>query len=331
MVRAVRDAISEKLGVCPFCMRASARGALAAWALYGVGRAMGPRLAAPPWVWLVLLAAAWAFTLLIAAHLVAYMARRAARLHAMQRMVAREWNGRRLLSRREFVSRVLGAGAGAAAIAVFGHVPAQGGIINCPGKFDMNRTETAPGDTNADAEANFLALADSICDFLCSTKICASGGCIRNSSLPVVTSDKAFGPGVGGGRKCTGTIKQCNCTCGKCAQDHSLNRFVGEDYASGSGLTNAAADAQMMANAREKCDQECGRYRDCSPNPPLNCKRNGDPVMDPNTYKSDAPDPHHAYYYSTQRVKTCRCSCQDAPPAPDVKPPGIDSPIRPKR
>jgi hypothetical protein len=43
-------------------------------------------------------------------------------------------NGRRLLSRREFVSRVLGA-AGAAAIAVFGHVPAQGGIINCPGSL----------------------------------------------------------------------------------------------------------------------------------------------------------------------------------------------------
>jgi hypothetical protein len=80
MVRAVRDAISAKLGVCPFCMRASARGALAAWRSTASDGRWGRGSPRRPGCGWLLLAAAWAFTLLIAAHLVAYMCPRR-RLH----------------------------------------------------------------------------------------------------------------------------------------------------------------------------------------------------------------------------------------------------------
>jgi len=311
-LRAVRRTISEKLGVCPFCMRASARGAIAAWALYALGRAFERRVAVPPLAWTLLLACAWAFTLLIAAHLVTYMARRAVRIRAIERRVGRDRPAGRVLTRREFASLVLGAGAAAAAIALFDYVPAQGGIVNCPGKFDMNRTVPGGGPTNADAEEDFLALEAAICDVYCATKICASGGCVRNTVVAPVHSEKTYGPGPSG-RTCTATIKQCNCTCSVCSADHSLNRWGGRDYAVGVDTTQATAEAKMKESARAMCEKECARYRDCHPNPPLNCKRNGEPTMDPDTYK------HYGgggVVLVEQRVKTCHCSCQDAPPGP---------------
>jgi len=312
-LRTIRRLVSEKLGVCPFCMRASARGAIAAWALYALGRAFERRLAVPPFAWTLLLACAWALTLLIAAHLVTYMARRAARIRAIERGVGRDRPPNRLLTRREFASLVLGAGAAAAAIALFDYVPAQAGIVNCPGTFDMNREGLGFGTTDTEADESFKDSEATICDLFCATKICASGGCVRNTVVPPVHGDKKFGPGPLNSRRCTATIKQCSCTCSTCSGDHSLNRWLGSDYASGAANNLLGATAEMMKQAREKCDKECGRYRDCHPNPPLNCKRNGDPAMDPDTLKHYG---EAGTIWVTQRVKTCHCSCQDAPPAP---------------
>jgi hypothetical protein len=323
-MRTIRRVVSEKLGVCPFCMRASARGALVAWSVYWLGRALDHQAAVPAAAWALLLAGAWAFTLLIVAHLIAYMARRASRIRAIERSIAHDRHRGRVLTRREFVSLVLGAGAMAAAIAVFGHVPAQGGIVNCPGKFDMNREASGFGGTNRDAEDDFHDLVDAICDTLCSTKICTSGGCVRNSNVPRVHTEKKYGPS-GAHRTCTATIKQCSCSCSVCTAPHSLNRWAGQDYAGGVDITEGIAAGKMMEDARKKCDQECGRYRDCHPNPPLNCKRNGDPEMDPNTYKAD-PGPGIVWVY--QRVKNCRCSCQDAPPGPLLPEAGDSSATR---
>jgi hypothetical protein len=182
MVRAVRDAISAKLGVCPSALRAfgGAAAPLAAWALYGLGPGDGAaaRTRRALWLWLVLLRRAWAIH---ACSIAATSRQRTwhgalARLHAVATHgFAREWNGRRLLSRREFVlSRVLGAGDRRPRRSrCSGHVPAQGGIIHCPGKFDMNRTESRPVIRMPMPDVSFKALADDICDARCATKICA--------------------------------------------------------------------------------------------------------------------------------------------------------------
>jgi hypothetical protein len=95
-----RERISAKLGACPKCMRESLLLSVGAWAVYGVADAVVPESAAVA----VALAVAGAFTLLFAAHLVAFFLR-AARLWRADAFpghaAARDEPGR---SRRSFLA-----------------------------------------------------------------------------------------------------------------------------------------------------------------------------------------------------------------------------------
>jgi TAT (twin-arginine translocation) pathway signal sequence len=300
-IRAVRERISEKLGVCPFCMRASALGSIAAWSVYWLSGWLVPGLVAPAPIRFLLPLVAWSFTLLIASHLTAYMVRTARYMRSREAArvvaVARPFAGEPM-SRRDFMKTVLAAGAYAATIAVLGHVPSFG-QATCAGKHDVDLTiHLGIGGSEAIAREEYDLAADSRCDNYCSSFPCV-GGCVRSTSAPRVRTPPECKELTGGGWQCTGKVKQCNCTCDKCFGDHSLNRVHGQDYAQGIGASAASAETDMMVDARKKCDKECERYKDCPT--PQTCKRNGDPEME-GQFKWGGLHGH-------QRVKRCKCHC----------------------
>jgi hypothetical protein len=299
-IRAVRQRISEKLGVCPFCMRASALGTISAWTIYWLAAWIAPWLVAPAPIRFLILIVAWSFTLLIASHLTAYMIRTARFLRSREVRTASAAMQLtdRTLTRRDFMKTVLAAGAYAATIAVLGHIPSFG-QATCTGKHDVDFDINAFGGDEKAAREIYDEMVDARCDDHCSTFPCGTaGGCVRSTVAPRVRAQPKCVPD-GAGFTCTGKVKQCNCTCNKCFGDHNLNKAHGRDYAHGIGSDPIESVDKMLEDARKKCDDECARYTDCSA--PTTCKRNGDPPMD-GQWKQGGVHTH-------QRIKHCKCHC----------------------
>lgn len=306
--RAIRNRISEKLGVCPYCMRASALGSLASWTVYFLIGFAARWIVLPDTVRLLVLAGACAFTLLISAHLVAYMVRIGRRVRSCQTAVAAaSTSSERVVSRREFMSTVLAAGAAAAAVAVLGHVPTYGQAGGCEGKYDMDADAIGIGGDETEARESYDDFVDGRCDSFCKDKPCPGGdGCVRSTVAPRVRTQPKCEPGVGTTWVCRGKVKQCSCTCSHCFGDHSLHRWLGSDYANGYGLTQAEAEAEMIKEAREMCTKECERYQNCLA--PKICKPAGEPDLDYQTKKWGGSSPNSSGW-STARIKKCHCNC----------------------
>lgn len=306
-----RRRISEKLGVCPFCMRASALGTLAGWAAYAGARWMHLDAVAGARAIPILIAlAASCFTVLISAHLVAYMMRFAREARGLSRVT---WSSRagskativeaRSLTRREFIGAVLGAGAYAASIAVFGSAPlsarvqdtcsANGGMAEPPAP-DNVAAGYSPND--AQSTRDMLESAVWLCDNFCMELACAGGGrCLRAG--PAVLS-KADCRTFEGQRLCSATVKRCQCGCNSCTGSHEPRP---PQSGFGVGGTQDAARQAAEADARAICDRFCAEFKDCNA---LTCKRDGDPQFGPNK--------HWPYQNAIQykvRIVKCKCKC----------------------
>jgi len=295
--------VSEKLGVCPLCMRASALGSVLAWVVYGGIRAARLDPILPAALVALTLIVALAFTTLIAAHLAAYMVRVARRTRrSRDGRGAGASSNHAFLSRREFFGLILRAGAYAAATAFLGPFAAFGQANTCAGKREpgYQRTETASGATKEEALGAFRAKAEQFCSLLCEDLDCGTdGGCVREG--PIVVSEPECWPGILGGVVCQGEVKQCTCGCKKCKGSH--DPLVFGDHAWGLGASDAAARGDLPVNARTMCDKICARHKDCLP--PKTCKRNGEPVLgEIKSWKSGFNS-----YEARARLIKCPCDC----------------------
>jgi len=319
MLLQIKQRVSEKLGVCPFCMRASALGSLASWAIYAGARLIHlDRMPAGPLLLALLAIVASCFTLLISAHLVAYMVRAARDIREFERRpTAQEVASpattfpRSTLSRREFIRVVLGAGAYAAMIALLGTVPSFGqpmctdGVQPAPSDTILGR-----GDDDDEALEQMIDNANAFCEDWCNAKGCGGLKCMH-SGKPVITAPKCKTLS-NGQRSCVTTVKGgCNCGCKACQGRHiPTNSIWGKEHiAEGAGVSAGAAQGMMEADAKTKCDNFCGKFSDCpaAPPPPKMCRRETDPQLgDRKTWEVPGdPNPFRV----KARIKACQCKC----------------------
>jgi hypothetical protein len=131
----VRQLLGAKLGQCPLCMRACARGTLACWAVFLMLAFAWPNLIALA----VTAGIAFCFTLLMALHLVTYMVRVGLTLRELSdRKIPVKQPLIDVPGRRTFITIIGQAGVAAFLVAVFGRKVAaccgQQGEPLCEGK-----------------------------------------------------------------------------------------------------------------------------------------------------------------------------------------------------
>ena len=307
ILRQIKQRISEKLGVCPFCMRASALGSLASWAIVVGARLMHvERIPAGPLLLALLVIVAWCFTLLICAHLVAYMVRVARDVRACEHRhtapdVASPATAldRSTLSRREFMRVVLGAGAYAATIAVLGTVPTFGQAQPCTATIEPtfpDNIAAGAGANDGEATGNLRQGAVLVCDALCDERTCAGGSRCLQKGPPVLTQPKC--QAAGGQRHCSASIKRCSCGCTPCAGSHEP-AFPMSGY--GIGANQGTAGAAAEADAKQLCDNFCNRFKNCQP---LECVRDSDPQLGERKVYHIQNIVHVKI-----RIKRCKCKC----------------------
>jgi len=300
----IKQLVSEKLGVCPFCMRASALGSLASWAIYvGARLTHLDRMPAGPLLLALLVVVASCFTLLICAHLVAYMVRTARDIRAFEhRPAAQEVTSpattldRSTLSRREFVRVVLGAGAYAAAIAVLGTVPTFGQAQPCTATIEPTFPDNIAAGAGAEAATDLAQGAVLVCDALCDERTCAGGSRCLQKGPPVITQPKC--QGAGAQRFCSASIKRCSCGCTPCAGTHEP-AFPMSGY--GIGANQGTAGPAAEADAKRLCDNFCNRFKNCQP---LECVRDSDPQLGERKVYHIQNVVHVKI-----RIKRCKCKC----------------------
>ena len=297
-----RDVIARKLGVCPFCMRASALGAIAGWGVF----ALLSFFTAHPLLLIPALVIALAMSVLIAAHLAAYMARSAREVHHYNATAVS--GERRAIARREFIAIVLRAGAYAATIAVFGRVPAFGQADTCTGKHDemYPLTVESTGTTKAEAIAEYWQLVQGECDDWCEEPFnsCPGGTACVQAGTPVASKPECEKPFSIW--QCEGTLKQCTCVCMRCNGKHrppgAPTPNDGLDYVSEAGANQGAARAAIAASVKVNCDKVCAKFKDCTA--PKKCKRTGFATTKPKFW------PVSDGMRGSTRIKFCKCNCQ---------------------
>ena len=312
-LRRVAGVIQRKLGVCPYCMRASALGAVVGWILYLASALLSSWLLS-----LLVLLAASAFTLLIAAHLVAYMVRVGLHLRHRDRMTRPASGG---LARREFLGLILKAGAYALAVALLpsARLFAQAGACQkqdgTPKSHDVATkpptfTETAMFISPLTAaEEEVLKQARAKCKAVCDAKACdAAQGttCVALEPVrgPLTCKESQDQPGF---FRCSTEVKQCPCKCYTC-QDNTPPAPYNEAYGEESGVGTGDEGPNMEADGKAKCDEFCKKIK-CPP-PPADrvCKQN--PNKNPNYGKrKTGRNQHSNKRYSRAPITKCQCIC----------------------
>jgi hypothetical protein len=302
-----RALIERKLGVCPYCMRASALGSIIGWLLFAVAWLFLPSRS----LQILLLVGASAFTLLISAHLVAYLVRVGLSLRERDRIIrsANPAVGQGL-ARREFLALVLKAGAYALAVALFpGARVAQ--AANCVGNHDVSgdpeiafpagaNTYTSP---RSAAEAGLIAAVKAKCDALCAAKTCdanpptclSSGVPVRD---PMDCTESDQNPGFW---RCTAIVKQCPCKCFTCVEQKPPPPG---DFGYGIGADAGAAGTAAEADADAKCKAFCEQIK-CSPASKV-CKSLGKTLEKKKPGKLPNND-----RTSRAGIRACQCACRD--------------------
>lgn len=250
----VRALFSRKLGVCPFCMRSAGLGTLLAWALYAAGSFAFPHRT----VRTILLVAAVAFTTLMLAHIVAYVARVLVHVRGLDRRVKRAaplpGAG---LGRREFIDLALRASVYAIVFSLPGADRVFAGALPC----EMEHNPFDPGANSmgarADVERGIAERAKETCDNYCADLTqhfgCAPGATCVQVKAPDVHKDcKALG---GGQVKCHTFVKGCFCGCRSCNGEYVP--IPPDDEAVGN------TPAQMAADSAAKCTKLCEKLKNC--------------------------------------------------------------------
>jgi hypothetical protein len=309
----VRNFVAKKLGVCPFCMRTSAWGAVLSWCLAAVGHLA---FDVPLITWL-LTAAASAFSLLFIAHLVTYAIRSGIEAHRHRRIVQLS-DGFTISdpTRRDFLKVMAKATAYALAISFLGSMPGRAQAQACDGTNPPPVGDSTINDATFGTEAAAQAYLDKemlqLCDRACQQRGCPQGEgklCVQNDKK------KPIGPKVkpaGKNFKVGGKVKQCTCSCDECAGDHRIpDTSTGQkgeiDPTMGSGgpkPTKQEAIDAANADARARCDELCKRFKNCK-TPTPKCKYHSSSNQAPKSWQDD-----NGMWHATAKVANCNCSCQ---------------------
>ena len=308
--------IARKLGVCPYCMRASAVGAVIGWVLYAIASIAVPNR----WVLAGLLAGASCFTLLFSAHLVAYMARHAVRMRSAERIMHPGVHWGAGMGRRQFLGLVLKAGAYALTIAFFRPVPALADAATCKKGRDMatnpatvTRSKMFANFNNASA-AQQLAYDDLIATFrsLCETA-CTAVNCMTDPTSTCYPSGdpdfdfKQYGlvqptPGNPNGWYAEAELKKCPCDCYVCGKVAPPSPFdVGHGEVPGNDPGTAGTRAEN--NADQKCTDFCAKITACGAS--KTCQKTG-------KLNGEHKKPWHddGKTKASQAIRQCICKCQ---------------------
>ena len=297
----IRALFSRKLGVCPFCMRTSGLGTLIAWALYAGAALVFPHGLAR----ILLLILAVAFTLLLSAHIAAYVARAVIRWRACRGLLEDgDRDADSGLRRREFLRLVMHASAYAIAFSlpgaarVFGQMfPPCAGIHGQTGNPDA-AISTAGADA-AGARDNYVLRAQRICDAYCASYVFHSPcgpvqTCVQ--SAPPVVAEPTIKPGV---FSADGRVKECTCACKGCPGERIP--MAPGNIAQGSDPVPATADQKMEDDAVAKCNVICERNTDCLL--PNDCKHTG------HTLGKKKHFAHAGVITAEAPILSCTCDC----------------------
>lgn len=314
-LESLRELIARKLGACPYCMRTSALGTVVGWSLYTIG-SFAPGI---PLVSAILLAAASGFTLLLAAHLVAYMVRQGLRIRKAERLAPSDELPRHGLGRRRFLGLVLKAGAYALTIAFFRAVPALSDAATCRKGRSMatkpptlTRSQTFSGAQGA-VVAQHAALDDLIANFRtqCETA-CGVVNCMTAPTSTCYPSGdpeydiKGFTavpqePPAPPAWYCEGELKKCPCDCYPCDKVPPPSPYD-EGTADLPGNVPGPAGVAAEAAADQKCIDFCAKL----PCPPSKtCKSTGKL-----SGQHKNPEFHNGRTIARHLIKKCVCKCQ---------------------
>ena len=300
-----RALAAQKLGVCPFCIRAAGLGVTISWAGAIALRIFWPQ----PLVLAAALVLAVAFSLLLLAHLVAYSVRVARELRDFQEgrlpiRPPRDYDA----SRRRFLLRVAQAGVGMLALSLLG--PRAASAIPfmdpCAGRYNPDAENIGVGDDEAAAKANYEAMALSYCNGFCFLRECAAGSqCervgrenVKMATKPVCHFDADRGFWI-----CTGKVVFCECACQQC--EKAAKPPWPQDGIAGGGPTKREAEDQCAAAAVRSCDDYCARLFLACPGPP-ECRR------DPNqqvVHNCKCRQTGQNSWFCEGAVKRCNCRC----------------------
>jgi hypothetical protein len=262
-----RALVARKLGVCPFCMRASLLGTVAGWSAYTLVRFARAGRLLPA----LLLVAACCFTLLLLAHLVAYMVRVAIRLRSYDRLARTGLvDGAAPLGRRRFLALVLQAGAYALAVAFLRALPVSAQGSPCKGTHDVATSPPTPVEsdifgTEAAALADQAAKEKAKCDSFCAQRNCAPNANCLTSAAPTL-GNLEWLHHEGGMYQCRREVKSCSCDCYACTSigENSSGQPVPWPYGEATGDGGPGAEVPAMEDdALAKCEQLCAKITKC--------------------------------------------------------------------
>lgn len=299
----VRVRLAAKLGICPFCVRASIYGALASWIVVAGLGALWPQ----PVAMALSVIVASAFSLLVVAHIAAHVWRVSSGLRQFEKAVRTTTPDREFaIGRREFLGTAAKAGVAFTLIALAGRsfsltVRAQGGCAN----VSPANPVCADGPDDNTAIANLYAATRTACDALCPTLGCAVGSKCLRSGAPLYNPFVAQCSDNGrGGRTCCVQV-ECPCACKSCKDGVPADAVV-----SGKAGNKGDAWSQMKANAEAACVAYCDKVDSCPAAKPL-CKTNGAAKVDANQKKDcrqTSTDP--VEWTCTGTITNCPCQCR---------------------
>lgn len=293
--------ITAKLGRCPRCLRASARGTLVAWGVATILVIVWPH----PLALAGALVLAGGFTLLLVSHLVAYMGRLARRLRQVSAgpepgLPAATSS----LSRRELLWTVGKAGSLAVLVALVGRPLGVSAQPACAGVHAPGLALSGTGASRKAAVDAYDADAVAKCDAFCLARGCPAGSkCLRSGaagrSTPKCTKDNVTDMWT-----CTGQLTACPCDCFAC--DATNVPPPPQNQAVGTGNTQELARAAVTTDAEAKCEAFCQLIDTCPGEPQPPCRLFGAPTV----INIKCTGNRQQGFTCTGTITNCPCTCQ---------------------
>jgi len=262
--------ISMKLGRCPYCMRASARGTLAAWVALGIVSLVWSHSMLHGLALLVALG----FTALLLAHMAAFTWR--AVPHVV-RSIGWPPAPQHSAERREFLGEAMKVGATAVALSLlsFGRVVLVRADTNRCKTQRLNQFLSASGSDTDEAKRNLELQARTFCDDLCRDKWCApSTKTCKLISVPsferkgglelgACSGGESGSSGGMSGVSCVAFLHLCDCDC---EGDFISPNCAGPNVfdVTAEGATEEEARANLLEQAVADCSAVCSKKdQDC--------------------------------------------------------------------